>query len=97
MVEMAEPWLPGAFEEAQQNRDCQGLPVLPLAYLVLMKFQAGRVYDLADITRMLGQAGERALDNVRQLFARYSPEEQEDLDSLIQLWRMKMGPPQPLR
>ena len=43
VVEMAEPWLPGALEEARQNRNSQGLPVLPLAYLVLMKFQAGRV------------------------------------------------------
>lgn len=89
---MEEPWLPDALLEAQDNRNPQGLLVLPLAYLVLMKFEAGRVQDLAYITRMLGQAGEQELNDVRQLFARYS---QEDLESLILLGRMEMEPPPP--
>ena len=43
VLEMTEPWLALALAGAKQNRDAQGLPVLPLPYLTLMKFQAGRV------------------------------------------------------
>ena len=57
-----------------------------------MKFQAGRVQDLADITRMLGQAGEETLASVRELFRRVLPEAHEDLESLIELGRLEMGP-----
>ena len=92
VVEMAEPWLAGALTEARRNLDAQGLPVLPLHYLVLMKFQAGRVQDLADVTRMLGQAGEDLLDSVRELFGQLLPEEMDDLESLIELGRLAMGP-----
>jgi hypothetical protein len=92
VLELAEPWLAQALLEAQRNRDAQGLPVLPLPYLVLMKFQAGRVQDLADATRMLGQAEEEVLGAVRRLFAHYSPADLEDLESLIMLGRMEIQP-----
>ena len=82
-----------ALDEAEHNLDAQGLPVLPLRYLVLTKFQSGRVQDLADITRMLGQAGEDTLASVRDLFRRVLPEAQEDLESLIELGRLEVGPP----
>jgi hypothetical protein len=93
VLEVAEPWFPQARSEAQQNRDAQGLPVLPLPYLVLMKFQAGRVQDLADVTRMLGQASNAEVDAVRDLFAHYSPADLEDLGNLVVLGRMEMQPP----
>ena len=89
VLELAEPWLAQALSEAQRNRDARGLPVLPLPYLVLMKFQAGPVQDLADVTRMLGQANEATLSVVRRLFGQYSPEDLEDLESLIVLGRME--------
>ena len=91
VLEMDEPWLSEALDEAKQNVDAQGLPVLPLRYLVLTKFQSGRVQDLADITRMLGQAGEDTLASVRELFGQVMPERQEDLESLIELGRLEMG------
>jgi hypothetical protein len=91
VVECHEPWFAQAVAEAQHNRDLQGLPVLPMSYLVLMKFQAGRVQDLADITRMLGQAGEETLASVRAVFTRWLPGETEDLESLITLGRLEMG------
>jgi hypothetical protein len=90
VFEMADPWLNQALAQAQGNLDIQGLPILPLRYLALMKFQAGRVQDLGDITRMLGQASEDMLDEVRELFARYLPEDIEDLESLIELGRLEM-------
>lgn len=90
IIEGAEEWWPTALLAAQNNRDAQGLPVLPLAFLVLMKFKAGRARDLGDITQMLGLADEAALDEVRQLFAQYAPKDQADLESLILLGKMEM-------
>jgi hypothetical protein len=91
VLEGHEEWWPQALLEAQSNHDAQGLPILPLPYLVLMKFQAGRVNDIADITRMVGQADETALDKTRQLFQQCEPEGQEDLESLIVLGRLELG------
>jgi hypothetical protein len=95
VLEMDEPWLPRALAEARRNRDPQGLPVLPLPYLLLMKLRAGRVQDLADVTRMLGQAGEETLEAVRRLFARYAPSDLEDLESLVRLGKMETEPEPP--
>ena len=41
VIEGADAWWPTALGAAQANRDGQGLPVLPLPYLVLIKLQAG--------------------------------------------------------
>lgn len=90
VVEGAEEWWTEAIEEAQTNPDVQGLPILPLPYLVLMKFRAGRVQDFADVTRMLGQADDGLLAAVRRLFIHYAPDGQEDLDSLIALGKLEM-------
>lgn len=83
-------WWTQALQEAQSNRDAQGLPILPLPYLVLMKFQAGRVNDIADITRMLGQADDENLEKTRQLFEDYEVDGLEDLESLIILGRLEL-------
>ncbi len=90
VVEGTDEWWANAIAEAQSNRDAQGLPILPLRYLVLMKFRAGRVQDLADVTRMLGQADNETLASVRRLFARYAPDDREDLESLIALGKLEM-------
>ena len=92
VLECREPWFAQALKEAQGNRDLQGLPVLPLPFLVLMKFQAGRVQDLADVTRMLGQAEEAALGAVRALLTQWLPGEREDLEGLIELGRLEAQP-----
>lgn len=90
VIECSEEWIDQALEEARTNRDAQGLPVLPLPYLVLMKFKSGRVQDLADATRMLGQADARMLDSTRRLFARTAPGDLEDVESLITLGQLEM-------
>ncbi len=90
VFEFRQPWLAQAIREAQSNRDRQGLPVFPLPFLVLLKILAGRVQDLADVTRMLGQADEAALAAIRALFAQWLPAEREDLESLIELGRLEM-------
>ncbi|MBI4641503.1 MAG: hypothetical protein HY731_12460, partial [Candidatus Tectomicrobia bacterium] len=94
VLECSEGWFAQAIAEAQQNRDDQGLPVLPIQYLVFMKFQAGRAQDVADVTRMLGQASDERLASVRFLFEQLLPEEMEDLESLIRLGQLEMLPPQ---
>jgi hypothetical protein len=83
------PWLPEAL--AQVRRDPQGLPVLPLPYLVLMKVQAGRTQDLADAARMLGAAPEEEREATRQLFRRWLSDALEDLESLIRLGQLELG------
>lgn len=89
VLECGDPWCAQALAEAQTNRDNHGAPVLPLPYLVLMKFQASRAQDLADVTRMLGQASSEQLAAVRDLFRQRQPDEREDLESLIQLGQLE--------
>lgn len=90
VIELRTSWACQALAEAQENRDPQGLPILPLPYLALTKFEAGRAQDLADLARMLGQAAEEQLQKVRALFARFHPDDLEDLESLIRLGRLEM-------
>lgn len=87
-----ELWTDAALAEAANNRDAQELPILPLPYLTLMKFQASRVQDVADIARMLGQASQASLFQVRAAFAHWLPGEAEDLESLIALGQLETSP-----
>ncbi|HTE19248.1 MAG TPA: hypothetical protein VK689_12815 [Armatimonadota bacterium] len=80
-----EAWLLDGLARAEGNPDAQGLPVLPLPQLTLMKLRSGRVQDIADVSRMLGAASADELDAVRSLFLREEPESLEDVESLIQL------------
>ncbi len=88
ILEGHEPWWPQALREAQNNHDKQGLPILPLHYLVLMKYQTGCAQDLADIERMLGQASEKSLLETRNLFGQQAPTDLADLESLIELGKL---------
>ena len=89
LVESGEPWARQAVGNPEPGPT--GLPVIGLPYLVLMKLQAGRVQDLADITRMLGGADEAALATVRSVVQRYAPDAIEDVESMIVLGRMELG------
>lgn len=91
VVESSETWLTQALIEAQRNIDAQGLPILPFPYLILLKFQAGRLQDLADVSRMLGQATEEMLNTVRRISRSILPDEIEDLESLISLGKLEMS------
>ena len=80
-------WVDDALARAGSNYDADGLPILPLAYLVLLKLRASRAQDVADIARMLGAADELSLSQVRAIIARHAPEDVEDLEALIELGR----------
>lgn len=67
----------------QTSTDPAGYPVLSLPYLVLLKLESSRAQDVADISRMLGSASEADLNEVRSVIAKYSPQDSEDLESLI--------------
>jgi len=75
------PWLKKALAHPQP--DMAGYPVIGLPYLVLMKLTAERAQAWADVSRMLGWASDKALNEVRAVIKRHSPEDLEDLESLI--------------
>ena len=63
--------------------DTAGFPVLGLPYLVLMKLESSRGRDIGDVTTMLGLADAAQLQAVRKVVAAYSPQDSDDLESLI--------------
>jgi len=71
--------------------DASGLPFIALPYLIIMKLQASRVQDLADITRMVGAADEVTLKEVQAVARTYAPDALEDIESMIVLGRMELG------
>lgn len=89
IIESRAGWVRQALQHL--GRDPQGLPVLALPYLVLMKVESGRAQDLADAARMLGLASEDLREQARVVFRRHAPEALEDLESLITLGKLEMG------
>ena len=87
----ADDWVDEAL--ATPSRDVAGYPVLGRPYLLLMKLQAGRTQDLADIQRLLAgtPASERA--TIRVLIEQQSPELVEDYVSLCTLADLEFGAP----
>ena len=82
------PWLDKAL--AQPQPDPAGYPAIALPYLVLLKLAANRGRDVGDMTTMLGLASAEELQEVRAAVARYSPEDKDDLESLIFLGKQEM-------
>jgi hypothetical protein len=82
-----EEWIDEAISDPVIASD--GLPYIDLPYLVLMKFQSGRLQDMADISRMLCHADEEYLKKTQNLFQIYIPEATKDLESLILLGKLE--------
>jgi hypothetical protein len=85
----SQPWLDEAL--AHPHLDPAGYPVIDLPYLALMKMEANRSLDIGDLGRLLGLASEPDLDRVRQAVEQYSPQDLEDLESLIYLGKLELG------
>ena len=66
-----------------------GLPVIALPYLVLLKMRASRGIDIGDLTRMLGAADEADLEKTRQVIHAHLSDADEDLESLISLGQLE--------
>ena len=93
LVELQEPWVTEALGNVRA--DPQGLPVPSLPYLILIKVHASRTQGLADASRMLGLASEEQRQRTRRVFARWLPDAQEDLESLIALGELEIGDDRP--
>ncbi len=85
-----DAWLKDAL--SQHVRDSAGLPVIGLPYLILLKMGAQRAQDWADVSRMLGLASDAELNEVVAVIARYTPEDSEDLESLIFIGKQEDHP-----
>ena len=68
-----------------------GLPVISLPYLVLMKMRAGRAIDIGDLSRVLGAADDATIAETEKVIAAYLPDGVEDLEGLIYLGRLENG------
>jgi len=88
VLEVSEEWATEAIQTPNYASD--GLPIIDLPYLVLMKLIAGRSQDLADISRMLGGATDLKLQQVKQVIAQYLLNAMEDLESLIILGKLEL-------
>lgn len=87
----SEAWMTRAIQEAQTNLH-GGLPVLPLPWLVLMKLNAGRTGDQADLTHMLGALSEDSFQTLLQTVESYLTEaDVEDLSALYDLGHMEQA------
>lgn len=75
------PWLEEALKHAVT--DPAGYPTIALPYLILLKMEAQRAQDWADVSRMLGWASDTDLEKVREAFRNFAPQDLEDLESLI--------------
>ena len=87
----ADAWLDSAL--AAPGNDAAGYPVLPRPYLTLMKLQAGRTQDLADVQRLLGQTANAERVATRELVVSESLDLVEDFDSLCILADLEFGSP----
>lgn len=87
VLEGEDNWVEEAIASPQSSPD--GLPIIDLPYLILMKLSASRTQDLADITRMLGLAAEKELNQTREIIKTYLGSAQEDLESLIILGKLE--------
>ena len=89
VLEGDDPWVEDAI--ANPNYAPDGLPVIKLPYLVLMKLSVSRTQDLADVSRMLGSAKQTELTQVREVINEYLPTAKEDLESLIDLGQLEVS------
>ncbi len=89
VLEQRDPWWREALTKAASNVDDDGAPILPLPYLVVMKFLAGRASDFNDIVRMMVYATDPEIDEIRSAVARLTPADTEDLESLVKQGRLE--------
>jgi hypothetical protein len=92
LIGIDHSWARNALAEAEENR-VDGLPILPLRHLVLMKLISSRAVDTGDLQRLLGAASDEQWLGVRELIARELPRDLDDLDALRQigLWERGSG------
>ncbi|MBX0331151.1 hypothetical protein K2Z83_26225 [Oscillochloris sp. ZM17-4] len=83
------PWLAEAL--AAPTPDPAGLPAMPRPYLLLLKLQAGRTQDLADVQRLLRGTSEADRAAMRVIVVQYAADLVEDYDALVMLADLEFG------
>ncbi len=91
LIVLQDEWAETALREAAANLGSDGMPVLPLAYLVLLKMDAVRPQDVADTERMLAAATPEQRDIVRAVIRHWAPRLSEDLESTIAMAKLLAG------
>lgn len=91
VISRSDAWLEDAL--ASPRFDDAGYPVLARPYLTLLKLQAGRTQDLADVLRLLASTPPDERASTRRLVATHVPDLVEDYGSLITLSDLEFGPP----
>jgi len=94
LISSAQEWVHEAL--VTESRDQTGLQVIALPYLVLMKIDASRGQDQADIERMLGRLSDDEVEHVARIVDRYShdPQAADDVRQYAILGRMEYAKPQ---
>jgi len=87
VLEEDSAWVTEAMAAPAPGPD--GLPVIALPYLVLLKMRASRGIDIGDLTRMLGAADEADLERTRRVIRAHLSDAEEDLESLISLGQLE--------
>lgn len=88
LIALPDAWAETALVEASDNTGSDGMPVLPLPYLVMLKMDAIRPQDVADTERMLAAATPEQRDEVRAIIRRWAPRLLEDLESTIAMAKL---------
>lgn len=84
-------WAARAITEAQDEFH-DGLPIMPLVWLVWMKLDAGRTGDQTDVSHMLGRLTTEKFKEIVMILSPWlSIEDREDLESLYQLGQWEMN------
>lgn len=91
VITRADTWLDSAL--ASPSFDLARYPVLGRPYLLLLKLQAGRSQDLADVQRLLSQTSLTERSEIRALIIEQQSELAEDFDSLCTLADLEFGSP----
>lgn len=91
VVTRSDPWLEDVL--ADPHLDDDGYPVLPRPHLSLLKLQAGRTQDLADVQRLLAATPPAERASTRRLVEAFAPALVGDYDALITLADLEFGPP----
>ena len=87
LIALRADWLEEALNKPRMGPD--GQPYIDLPWLVLLKLAASRSQDLADLSRMLGAAGDADLERIRDIVKKFGPTDAQDVESLIRMGRLE--------
>ncbi len=89
LISSRQTWVHEAL--VSESFDQTGLRVIALPYLVLMKLDASRGQDQADVERMLGRVDDAAVERIARIVDCYSgdPQAADDVRQYARLGRME--------